>query len=252
MSRKYFDSIPHDKLVGRLERRIKDRRVLGLLGRVVGSFRGDVGRGLPIGSLTSQHLANFYLGWFDRRVKEGWQVPGYVRYMDDMVLWSDDRDELAQIETTARPWLIDELGLNLKPNPVRNRSAVGVDWLGCRVFPMHAILNRRSRVRMNRKLAGIDAALIRCDIGEFEAQARSAAVIAFARAAGGKSWRTRRSVVNRLRGSVTGLEPGDTRRVLEHHCQELSVGEPQQELAVEAEQQPGLPLGSSSTGRADA
>jgi RNA-directed DNA polymerase len=102
-----------------------------------------VGRGLPIGSLTSQHLANFYLGAFDRFVKEQARVPGYVRYMDDMVLWSEDGGELRRLLPRCRDWLGEELGLELKPTPYLNRSRHGLDFLGCRVFPSHRTLNRR-------------------------------------------------------------------------------------------------------------
>lgn len=68
--RKYFDSVSHGNLVDFLRRRFKDRRLLELLTRIITSYRGGVGIGLPIGSLTSQHFANFYLGWMDRFVKE--------------------------------------------------------------------------------------------------------------------------------------------------------------------------------------
>ena len=53
--------------------------------------------GLPIGALTSQHLANCYLGAFDRFVKETLRVRGYVRYMDDLVLWGDSPASLRSI-----------------------------------------------------------------------------------------------------------------------------------------------------------
>ena len=53
--RKYFDSIPHDELLARLERRFKDGRLLALFARSVRSFRSELGHGVPIGSLTS-HL----------------------------------------------------------------------------------------------------------------------------------------------------------------------------------------------------
>ena len=76
--RKYFDSIYYQELLARLKRRYKDRRLLGLFRRIVCSHTGN-GRALPIGSLTSQHFANFYLGWFDRFVKERLGVQGYVR-----------------------------------------------------------------------------------------------------------------------------------------------------------------------------
>ena len=73
--RKYFDSIGHDRLLALWQRRFKDSRLLALMSAIVKCYRGEVGRGLPIGSLTSQHLANFYLGWFDRFVKEHLRIP---------------------------------------------------------------------------------------------------------------------------------------------------------------------------------
>ena len=67
--RKYFDSMSHDRLLELLARRFKDRALLDCsAGSCVRSGAGW--GGLPIGSLTSQHFANFYLGWFDRFVKE--------------------------------------------------------------------------------------------------------------------------------------------------------------------------------------
>ena len=100
--RKYFDSVPHDVLYRRLDRLIKDPRLLCLLHRIIGSFSTTPGRGLPIGSLTSQHFANAYLGALDRFVKERLRVTGYVRYMDDFVLWS---------HTTARLRIASGRGL---------------------------------------------------------------------------------------------------------------------------------------------
>ena len=64
----------------------------------MGSFRAELGIGVPIGSLTSQHFANFYLGWFDRFVKEQLRLQGYVRYMDDMLFWHDDQAALKGFE----------------------------------------------------------------------------------------------------------------------------------------------------------
>lgn len=64
--RKYFDSIPHSVLRDRLRRKFKDARLIRLFDRIIGAFRGRSECGLPIGSLTSQYFANFYLGWFDR------------------------------------------------------------------------------------------------------------------------------------------------------------------------------------------
>ena len=74
-----------------LARKFKDRRLLDLFGRIIASYEVAPGRGVPIGSLTSQHFANFYLGGLDRFVKERLAAGGYVRYMDDFVVWGEDR-----------------------------------------------------------------------------------------------------------------------------------------------------------------
>ncbi len=162
--RKYFDSISHDELLRRLACLFKDRRLLELLERIIRSFRGPVGRGVPIGSLTSQHLANFYLGWFDRFAKEQIRAKGYVRYMDDMVLWCDSPHVLSEHLTASRNFLNRELMLDLKESPYINRAGHGMDFLGCRVFPRQLALNRRSRTRFRRKLVALDAALARASM----------------------------------------------------------------------------------------
>jgi len=144
--RKYFDSVRHDTLVRLLEKRFKDRSLLQLLEKIIRAYRGIGGVGIPIGSLTSQHFANFYLGWFDRFVKETLRLKGYVRYMDDMILWHDDPHELQRIHRQCVEFASGTLGLELKHSEVR-RTSTGVDFLGCRIWPTHVELNRRSKRR---------------------------------------------------------------------------------------------------------
>jgi hypothetical protein len=196
--RKYFDSIPHAILLDRLRRFFKDPNLLSLFERIVGSFHGATGRGLPIGSLTSQHFANFYLGWFDRFVKERLQVRGYVRYMDDLVIWGATTRELATNRNACTEFLATELGLELKPSFI-NRSATGLDFLGCRVFPTHVTLNRRSKVRFRRRLTELEAAFARGEFDEATLQSRATAMVAFTRSADAASWRFRQAVLQDAR-----------------------------------------------------
>ena len=133
--RKYFDSIPHDRLIGRLHRLFKDRPLLELLGRIIRAHGDEEGRGLPIGSLTSQHFANHYLGSLDRLVKEGLRIRGYVRYMDDALIWGSSAGELKTVLDEVEGHLRDRLGLTLKPTPYINRVGHGVAFLGARVYP---------------------------------------------------------------------------------------------------------------------
>lgn len=193
--RKYFDSIPHDRLLARLARLFKDRTLLDLFGRIVRSFRGQLGHGLPIGSLTSQHLANFYLGSFDRYVKESLRVGGYVRYMDDMALWGLSRGELGGILAACRKFLHEELALDVKPGATIAPVRRGMDFLGCRVFPSHLALNRRSRRRFRRKLADSEAEHAAGRLSEADLQRRATALVAFTRTPGLAAWQFRTSVL---------------------------------------------------------
>jgi len=192
--RHYFDSIPHHRLLDLLARRFKDRQLLDLFGRIVGSFRGSIGRGMPIGSLTSQHFANFYLGSFDRFVKESLQVRGYARYMDDLVIWAQDRATLSESHTRCREYLSLTLGLEFKPAEP-GPSSRGFDFLGCRIRSTHVTLSRRSRRRYRRRVKGILRAQRLGLLDERAGQVRLEAAAAFAQAAGVRSWQFRDAVL---------------------------------------------------------
>lgn len=192
--RKYFDSVCHRSLLGRLERLFKDRWLLDLFRRIVAGFHGSRGRGLPIGSLTSQHFANFYLGAFDRFVKETLGVKAYVRYMDDMVIWAESRRELRDTRDACQQYLSDALSLELKLT-ILNRTSHGADFLGCRLYDTHSTLNRRSRVRFRRKFVQLESDFLDGLIDEVVLQQRATSLFAFPRAAGVSSWRLRRRVL---------------------------------------------------------
>jgi len=188
--------IDHERLIYLLEKRFKDRRLLELLRDILGSFRAELGIGVPIGSLTSQHFANFYLGWFDRFVKEQLRLQGYVRYMDDMLFWHDDQAALKAIGLGCREFVSRELKLEMKPSrivPMRH----GVGFLGCRIFPTHAELNGRSKRCWTRRVRYLERAHRLGQISDSELQQRLTALTAFVRGADVKSWRFRNNVLQR-------------------------------------------------------
>jgi hypothetical protein len=131
--RKYFDSIAHDRLMGLIEGRFKDDRLLAWFWRLMGCYETAPGRGLPIGSLMSQHWANFFLSPLDRHVKEVLRCKRYVRYMDDSVVWGDSSRDL-ELVLGAVERVVGDLGLAFKPWPYINRTACGMDFLGL-IFP---------------------------------------------------------------------------------------------------------------------
>lgn len=193
--RRYFDSICHETLKTALARKIKDARLLALMGRIIDSYRGGLGKGLPIGSLTSQHFANFYLDRFDRLIKEELRIPAYVRYMDDMIIWGERRAGLNEVLASGSQFLADRLELAFKPTPFINRMMHGLDFLGARLYPTHMTLNRRSRLRYRRRLRDLDRRLAGDLIDEREYQQRATALTAFASTSGISSWRFRRKVL---------------------------------------------------------
>ncbi|MCB9291557.1 MAG: group II intron reverse transcriptase domain-containing protein [Lewinellaceae bacterium] len=132
---KYFDSIRQDMLRDLLERKVKDKRLLEIAGRIVCNG-GAEGVGLPIGNLTSQFFANVYLNGFDHFVKEDLGVKYYLRYMDDFALFSPDKTQLKSWRGPVRKYLNDNLGLQLKASAsFLNSAPNGLTFLGRRIFP---------------------------------------------------------------------------------------------------------------------
>ncbi len=196
--RKYFDSISHNLLLERLARMFRERRLLDLFEKIVRQFRGEMNVGLPIGSLTSQHFANCYLGTFDRFVKEELRIGGYVRYMDDMVIWGNSPRELRTVADQCREFLGNNLRLSMKAEPEINFTSHGMDFLGCRLFPTHIELNRRSRLRFRRQMTRLERDAISGRITDRELQQRATALVAFTRAGGVASWHWRSRVIKSL------------------------------------------------------
>ena len=161
--RKYFPSIDHEVLTGLLRRVIADERLMRLIAHILDShadgerqeslpggglfdFR-TVKRGLPIGNLTSQFFANVYLNPLDHFVKHTLRVKGYVRYMDDFLLFGDDRALLRGQGRQVREKLA---ALRLEVHPDKYRlmpTASGVDFAGYVVFGDGRIRVRSSSVR---------------------------------------------------------------------------------------------------------
>jgi RNA-directed DNA polymerase len=144
---KYFPSIDHGILKDALARKIKDKWVLNLASQIIDHsnlqepthalFTGDDlwtlterRRGLPLGNQTSQFFANVFLDPFDHFVKETLRAPGYVRYVDDFVLFHGDKKWLAEARERCREHLA---GLRLKlysDKAVISRPADGTRFLG--------------------------------------------------------------------------------------------------------------------------
>ncbi|MBF0452798.1 MAG: group II intron reverse transcriptase domain-containing protein [Candidatus Magnetomorum sp.] len=149
--RKYFDSIDHLTVIDMLARKMKDQDVLDLFAIILDTYQTKSGKGLPIGNLISQHLANFYLGKFDHWIKEIMKVKHYIRYMDDFILLSNSQCELKKLLDNIIVFLDNHLLLKLKENIQLNKVKHGIPFLGYRVFSEKILLSPQSRIRFIEK-----------------------------------------------------------------------------------------------------
>jgi hypothetical protein len=144
---KFFDSVDHAVLKELLRRKIKDRDLLWLLDVFIDHPVPwtPPGVGIPIGNLTSQHFASFYLSGVDHLVKEALRIGGYVRYMDDLVLFADEKDTLWDAAARVRDYLESRLRLRVKEgSTLLAPTRQGLPFLGLRLFPGVVRLSRPS------------------------------------------------------------------------------------------------------------
>ena len=132
----YFDTIPHERLMGLVEQRIVDGSVLALLRQslkagVVEELKGwqPTQRGTPQGAVISPTLANLYLNALDHEVvRRGWEM---VRYADDFVVLCHTKEEAETVLAFLRDWTTGA-GLTLHPTKTRivHAATDGFDFLG--------------------------------------------------------------------------------------------------------------------------
>jgi RNA-directed DNA polymerase len=147
---KYFDNIPHDKLLRSVAMRIKDGRVLRLIKQWLKTPASEDGklvksrRGTPQGGVISPLLANIYLNHLDRFwVKKGHHRQAkLIRYADDFVILCKERPEFYLSE--ARRLLENlELELNERKTRIVEACREGFDFLGFHIKRVWAFRPKR-------------------------------------------------------------------------------------------------------------
>lgn len=187
---KYFDTIDHDVLRRQLCRLFKDAGLLRFFDELIAGYCTLPGKGLPIGNLTSQYFANHYLSPADHYAKEVVGVPAVVRYMDDMLLFADDKNELMAYCRTYSRYVSEVLKLELHPVTM-NRTASGLPFLGYVVYPHKLRLNENSKRRFRSKLIAMEKARETGSLGETEYVARVQSMYSFVEKADSIGFRKR-------------------------------------------------------------
>ncbi len=155
----YFDSIPHDRLLKRVEERISDGRVLKLLQGwleqdiVKGLERWSPTSGTPQGAIISPLLANLYLHPLDERMQEkGYRM---VRYADDSVILCRSEDEAQAALAEMQRW-VEENGLRLHPDKTHvgdcTEEGQGFEFLGYRFEAGRRWVRKKSMKALKEKI----------------------------------------------------------------------------------------------------
>ncbi|MDP2929397.1 MAG: reverse transcriptase/maturase family protein [Candidatus Omnitrophota bacterium] len=127
-------------------------------------FGKDNKKGLPIGNLTSQFFANVYMNELDQFVKHSLKARYYIRYVDDLVLLSDNKDTLVKWRQDIETFLAEKLLLRLHPNrrklqPISN----GIDFLGYITRRDYILVRRRVINNLKSRLSHFER-LIKSEI----------------------------------------------------------------------------------------
>lgn len=147
--KKFFASVNHGVLRNLLKRKIKDQNILWLLIQVIDSFP----LGIPLGNLTSQVFANIYLNELDQFVKHKLKIKYYLRYADDFILLSEDKQSLERSVVTISNFLKSNLKLELHPKKIILRKlSWGIDFLGYIVLPHYILPRTKTKRRLFEKL----------------------------------------------------------------------------------------------------
>ncbi|NJM41150.1 MAG: RNA-directed DNA polymerase [Anaerolineae bacterium] len=169
----HFPSLDHAVLRGEIIQVIEEDDVLALINLILDSGAGVLAneytpvyfpgddlfaiqrpRGLPIGNLTSQFWSNVYLNPLDWHVLRALGCPpdGYLRFVDDMALFSDSKAELWAWRQAIVSKLA-ELRLTAHESEAQvTPTTQGIPWLGFVVYPTHRRLKRRNVLSFARKL----------------------------------------------------------------------------------------------------
>ena len=141
----FYDSIRPVYVMTRLRQLIKDRRVLSVAESIMAE-------GVLIGLYPSQWFANTLLQPLDRMIRSA-GIAHYVRYMDNLVIFSPNKRKLRKLKSKIDEWL-GQIDLRLNSNwqiyPTRSRLPQA---LGFRYGRGYTLIRKRNKLRLTRQIS---------------------------------------------------------------------------------------------------
>lgn len=150
--KKFFDSIHHPTLDKLLCAFFEEKEIQWAFYQIIKSYQKEKDRGLPIGNLTSQYFANFYLSFLDRFCINNLGIKKYIRYMDDIVLWIETNKDIWLVYNKINLFLNEQLNQTFKPYTL-NKNGFRLPFLGYLVDNNGIMPNKRNRKKYKKKIS---------------------------------------------------------------------------------------------------
>lgn len=143
---KFFYRVDHQVMMDILSKKFADTPLLQLFSTIINSEDTPFGLpsgynpgetemlyncGMPIGNLSSQMMANVILNELDQYAKRVLGIRHYIRYMDDMIILSSDKNELHRYKDLIEGFLKEKLKLQLNNKTAIRPIGQGIEFVGC-------------------------------------------------------------------------------------------------------------------------
>lgn len=148
--KKYFYNINKDILYNIMKKYISDKKLLKLTYIFIYDDLSKVG--IPIGNYTSQFFANIYLNEVDIYIKQVLKIKYYIRYMDDMIILLNNKEECILVKNEIEKFISENLKLELNYKSRYYPSKMGVNFCGYRIYETHKLLRDRSKKKIKKQI----------------------------------------------------------------------------------------------------
>ena len=142
----YFETVDHEILISLIKKKIKDDKVIWLINQILSNYDAEIiGKGMPLGNLTSQFFANVYLNELDYFVKHKLKAKYYIRYVDDFIILHNDKKVLEGYLDEINNFIMNNLKLELHPTKSKIVPlSKGITFLGYRIFYHYKLLRKHN------------------------------------------------------------------------------------------------------------
>jgi hypothetical protein len=133
--------------------------------------------GMPIGNLVSQLFANLYMNELDQYAKHDMKLRHYIRYMDDVIILHENKNELHRILEEIELFLSYELKLHLNNKTSIRPTKDGIEYVGYRIWSTHRRLSKKTVKKMKMRLKYLKKSFARGEVNADEVRSTVASYL---------------------------------------------------------------------------